>query len=324
MTTATAITIPTAPTDTLTVQHFAVTAVRVDPPEAGEISIEPLLISVDPYLLMPIRGATFPDGRIRSRLIARVLQSQTPGLAAGDLVLGFARWQDRDTVRGADMRLLNPVIPLPAYLGIAGHSGFTAMLGIAILDPQPGQTVTISSAAGMVGMVAAQLAKAAGAQVVAIAGGEKAQAVARLFDLAGSVDHGDPALARRIAENCPNGVDRHFENVGAKILDPVLDLANRRARIAFCGLIEHYGDDAPVCLTHFRQILLKTVTITPFSIYDHEDLYPAALTRLEGMVREGRLHAPETIHHGIAALPGAFMAMLNGDGIGKHLVAVAA
>lgn len=181
----------------------------------------------------------------------------------------------------------------------------------------------VSSAAGMVGLVACQLAQKAGARVVSIAGGEKAARVAGLYGLAAGIDHGAVDFTDQLALACPNGIDRHFENVGAKILDPVLGLANDAARFALCGLIEHYGDDAPVCLTNFRRILLKSVSILPFSIYRHEEEYPAALRELEAMLLSGALHAPETLHDGFDAIPDAFLAMLAGDGIGKHVVKVA-
>ena len=324
MTMARAIRLSVVPQGPIDRSLFVFSHEEVPEPRAGELTIRAIMVSVDPYLMMPIRAGTFPEGRIKSRIIARVEKSEAEGFSAGDLVLGFARWQDRDTVPASEMRRIEPVLPLSAYLGLVGHSGFTALLGIDILDPQPGQTVTISSAAGMVGMVAAQMAKAAGAQIVAIAGGGKAQQVVDLFGLHAAVDHGPPGLADRIAYVCPHGIDRHFENVGAKILDPVLGLANKAARVALCGMIQHYGDDAPICFSNFRQVLLNQISITPFSIYDHEADYPAALSRLEAMAQQGRLHAPETIHVGFDAIPEALLAMLAGDGIGKHLVRVAA
>lgn len=304
-------------------ENFRAIEVPVGAPQAGELAIRALYISVDPYLMMPIRAGGFENGIVRSRIIARVEQSRSPDFAAGDLVLGFARWQEHDCVPAGEMRLIRPAIPLPAYLGIAGHSGFTAILGTDILDPKPGQTVTVSSAGGMVGMVACQLVKRAGARVVAIAGGDKAERVRAMFGLDVAVDHAAPDFADRLARACPDGVDRHFENVGVKILDPVFGLANKAARVALCGMIQHYGDGDPICFAHFRRVLTQSIQIRPFSIYAHDDDYPAALARLETMVGDGALHAPETIHPGFASLPDAFLAMLGGDGIGKHLVKAA-
>jgi len=310
----------TTPTGAPQRGHFTTQEQIVPEPAQGELLIQALMVSVDPYLVMAIRSGAFPAGRIKSRIIARVEDSRAEGFMRGDLVLGFAHWQERDCVAASDMRLLRPQAPLAAYLGIAGHSGFTAMIGMSLLDPQPGQTLVISSAGGMVGLVACQLAKAAGAHVVAIAGGDKATQVARLYGLSAGVDYSATDFTDQLAAACPNGIDRHFENVGANILDPVLGLANEGARVALCGLIQHYGNDDPVALTHFRQILKKSVSILPFSIYRHEAEYPASLERLEQMVLSGTLHAPETIHEGFDRLPDAFLAMLAGDGIGKHVV----
>ncbi len=272
---------------------------------------------------MPIRTGGFENGIVRSRIIARVEQSRAEGFQPGDLVLGFARWQERDCVPAADMRKLDPRIPLSNYLGLTGHSGFTSMLGIDLLDPQPGQMVTVDSAAGMVGAVACQLAKAAGARVVAVAGGHKAARIAELYGLDGAVDHMSHDLDGDLARACPNGIDRHFENVGAKILDPVLGLMTMHGRVALCGLIQHYRDDDAISLRNFRRLLTSRVHMEGFSIYEHEDRYPAALARLEDMVRAGKLHAAETIHEGFSNLPDAYLAMLSGKGIGKHMVKVA-
>lgn len=300
--------------------HFTNDEQLVPEPAKGELRIRTLLVSVDPYLVMAIRSGAFPAGRIKSRIIGHVEDSRAEGFIRGDLVLGFAHWQEHDCVAASDMRLLRPQVPLAAYLGIAGHSGFTAIIGMTLLDPQPGHTLVVSSAGGMVGLVACQLAKAAGAHVVAIAGRDKATQVAKLYGLSAGVDHSAADFTDQLAAACPHGIDRHFENVGANILDPVLGLANEGARVALCGMIQHYGNDDPVALTHFRQILKKSVSILPFSIYRHEAEYPAALDRLEQMVLSSALHAPETIHEGFDSLPGAFLAMLAGDGIGKHLV----
>jgi len=269
---------------------------------------------------MHIRTGSFPKGRVISRLIGRVERSRGSGLAEGDLVLGFGHWQESDLLGGGDLRLLKPVAPLPAYLGVIGHSGYTAKLTIGILDPQPGQILTVSSAAGMVGSLAGQLAKIAGARVVGIAGGVKAQAVVERFGFDAGVDHNVRYLAAALAAAVPNGIDRHFENVGVKTLDPVLRLVNDHARIALCGLIAHYSDDAPVSLANFRNLLLRAVTLQAFRIADHLDHSEAGLARIEQLVISNRLRWFESISQSLTSLPFAFTAMLNRDGFGKHIV----
>ena len=58
-------------------------------------------------------------------------------------------------------------------MGILGISGLTAYFGFKkIGNLKPGEIVVVSAAAGAVGEIAVQLAKAAGCIVVGIAGGK--------------------------------------------------------------------------------------------------------------------------------------------------------
>jgi NADPH-dependent curcumin reductase CurA len=60
-----------------------------------------------------------------------------------------------------------------------------------------------------------------------------------------------------------------------------------------------------------------------FHIEEHAEGFEAEMERLASLVASGQLRAPETISDGLDALPEAFMAMLAGRGVGKHLVRVA-
>jgi NADPH-dependent curcumin reductase CurA len=58
------------------------------------------------------------------------------------------------------------------YLGVCGHTGQTAYIGLAdAIKLRPGEVVFISGAAGAVGSIACQIAKLVGATVIASAGG---------------------------------------------------------------------------------------------------------------------------------------------------------
>ena len=88
-------------------------------------------------------------------------------------------------VKGSDgFRALNvnPAVPpavsggsvLPRYLGVLGMPGLAAYAGIArLIGIKPGMTVVVSSAAGAVGLVAAQVAKVLGARVVGATGSDE-------------------------------------------------------------------------------------------------------------------------------------------------------
>ena len=59
-------------------------------------------------------------------------------------------------------------------LGVLGGSSTTAYWGLLdVGQPQPGETVVVSGAAGATGSIAAQIAKIKGCRVIGIAGGEE-------------------------------------------------------------------------------------------------------------------------------------------------------
>jgi NADPH-dependent curcumin reductase CurA len=131
-------------------------------------------------------------------------------------------------------------------LGLFGISGLSAYFGVfhaAPKGPCKGETAVISAAAGAVGVIAAQMCKLAGARVVGIAGGpEKKKFLLEELGLDGAVDYKDSTkpLAEQLKEQCPDGIDFFFDNVGGETLDEVLDQINQGSRIVICGAISQY------------------------------------------------------------------------------------
>ncbi|MGH9104850.1 MAG: hypothetical protein ACRDZX_03245 [Acidimicrobiales bacterium] len=112
---------------------------------------------------------------MRAGGLGEVVASKNPRYAVGQVVQGLLGWQDYAVVSEATfvtpLELADGVSP-SAYLGALGTTGLTAWIGIRdIAKPKRGETVVVSAAAGAVGSVAGQLAKADGARVVGIAGG---------------------------------------------------------------------------------------------------------------------------------------------------------
>src|SRR3546814_1854937 len=78
---------------------------------------------------------------------------------------------------------------------------------------------------------------------------------------------------------CPDGIDVYFENVAGKVLDAVLPLLNRAARVPVCGLIAQYNmdglpqgrDTAPRLLA---TILRNRLKFQGYIITDHWDGFP--------------------------------------------------
>ena len=122
----------------------------------------------------------FPDegqGSDFSGTVVEVGEGVNDG-QAGDAVIGMSdeRSAQAEYVTIAQDRL----VPLPEGLDPAVAAclyvaGTTAWAAVGAVAPQSGETVVVSAAAGGVGLLAAQLARRAGADVIGIAGPSSAQ-----------------------------------------------------------------------------------------------------------------------------------------------------
>ena len=144
---------------------------------------------------------------IRAAGIGEVVASRCDAYAVGDVVTTLTGFQEFVIVR--DDIFCTPVtgaeIDQPAVMSIYGPTGATAYFGMAdIGQPQAGETVVVSAAAGATGSVAGQIAKIAGARVVGIAGGpEKCRAVVEEFGFDACIDYREDDLAAALKQHCP-------------------------------------------------------------------------------------------------------------------------
>ena len=88
--------------------------------------------------------------------VGAVIESRHPRYSPGDRVVGMGGWQQYSVVDASQAGTLQRVdpthVPLSHYLGAVGMPGVTAWYGLVrIIDPKPGQTVTVSAASGAVG-----------------------------------------------------------------------------------------------------------------------------------------------------------------------------
>src|SRR6266481_9766591 len=124
--------------------------------------------------------------------VARVLTSNHPAYAEGDIVLAPTGWCTHALSDGTGLRKLDPAVaPVTTALGVLGMPGFTAYGGLRLIGkPQPGETVVVAAASGPVGSLVGQLAKLAGARAVGIAGGaEKCAHVKSELGFDAAIDH---------------------------------------------------------------------------------------------------------------------------------------
>ncbi|KAG7241508.1 hypothetical protein INR49_025552, partial [Caranx melampygus] len=93
-------------------------------------------------------------------------------------------------------------------------------------------------------------------------------------------------------------------------------------RIAVCGSISLYNDSTPQTgpYPHLTMIF-KQLKMEGFMQSRWEHKHPESLRRLMGWLKEGKLQSREHVTKGFENMPAAFMGLLQGDNIGKAIVA---
>ena len=229
---------------------FRIESVAVAEPGEGELLLQILYLSLDPYMRGRMNAAKSYakpveiDGVMEGGTVARVVRSRNAGFAEGDIVLSHSGWQGFALSDGVGLRKLDPAAaPLTTALGVLGMPGFTAYAGLLTIgQPKAGETVVVAAASGAVGSAVGQIARIKGARAVGIAGGaDKCAFVRQELGFDAVVDHRAENFAEQLKAACPDGIDIYFENVGGPVWDAVFPLLNEFARVPVCGLIAQYN-----------------------------------------------------------------------------------
>jgi len=303
-------------------------------PREGELLLQTLYLSVDPYMRGRMTGVRSYADPVKigdvmvGGTVGRVTQSSHPKFKPGDVVEGYWGWQEWAVSNGDGLRKLDPSLaPISTALGVLGMPGMTAYFGfLDICHPQPGETVLVSGGAGAVGSLVGQIAKIKGCRAVGIAGSDdKVQHMVDDlgFDAGFNYKSTDDYVAK-YKELCPKGVDCYFDNVGGKITEAVLPVINVRARIAICGQIAMYNQSKPdLCTPPFPYLLTKQAKAEGFLVFQFFDRFKEGLTQMAQWIREGKIKYREQIVEGFENTPRAFIGLLSGENTGKMLVKVA-
>ncbi|PYO58920.1 MAG: NADP-dependent oxidoreductase [Candidatus Rokuibacteriota bacterium] len=303
----------------------------VPTPGEGEFLCRTIYLSLDPYMRGRISGgqsyaaSVEPGQVIVGGTVGEVIESRHPGVAQGDLVLGYDGWQAYAVSRGVGVRKLDPEqAPISTALGVLGMPGMTAYVGLLdIGQPKPEETVVVSAASGAVGSAVGQIAKIKGCRAVGIAGSQdKCDYVVRDLGFDACVNHRTGDLVQALRKACPTGIDVYFENVGGDVQRAVLQLINLNARIPLCGLISEYNAVEPPSGPNWRPLLINRALIKGFIVSDHVNRMGDFLADCSRWVREGKLKYREDVVVGLENAPEAFIGLLQGKNFGKLLVRV--
>ena len=306
-------------------------------PGSGGVLVKTLYLSLDPAM----RG-WMNDGKsyiapveigavMRAGGVGQVIASRNPAFAVGDFVNAGLDVQEycliaQEHVRRSGIFKIDPQLGLPTWLNVLGMPGMTGYFGLLdVGQPQAGETVVVSGAAGAVGQTVGQIAKIKGCRVVGIAGGRaKCDWVVDELGFDACIDYKAGDVKAGLKEHCPQGVDIYFDNVGGDILDLVLTRIARGARIIICGAISQYNSTTPVKgPANYLSLLVNRARMQGIVVFDYADRYPQAVAEITGYLKAGTMKSREDVVAGLDNFPEALLKLFNGENFGKLVLQVA-
>ena len=319
------------PQGKLTPASFTLAESPIPTPGEGDVLVKAKYVSLDAANRAWMQGVTYRAGLETGEVmaggaLAEVVESRTPNLAPGDLVVAETGWQEYAAVPGERLAKLPKVEPLTHLLSVYGVTGLTAYFGLLrIGEPKPGETVVVSAAAGAVGSIAAQIAKLKGARAIGIAGGAaKCGWLTGELGLDSAIDYKQGDVRRQLRAAAPEGIHVYFDNTGGDIFEAALFNMANHGRIVCCGAVSQYDDVPPA---HGPRgvpglIVTKRLKVQGFVVMDFYDGREAALAELEDWVESGKLKVQEDVIDGLENLPDALIGLLAGENRGKRMVRV--
>jgi NADPH-dependent curcumin reductase CurA len=254
--------------------------------------------------------------------------SKAPGWQVGERVISHSGWRECAVVATDDGRRPERLVPdesVPEhwYLGALGRSGMTAYVGLFdVAELGEGDIVFVSAAAGAVGSVAVQIAKAAGHTVIASAGtAEKADYACRELGADRAFCYRDGEVATLLAAAAPDGIDVYLDNVGGDHLEAALTALRPGGRVALCGAVSTYDSGAsPRGPANLFAATAKNLTLRGFLTGTYEHRRETFAVDMRDWLTRGCITCPETIFDGLEGTVDGFIAMLRGRTVGKALV----
>jgi NADPH-dependent curcumin reductase CurA len=316
------------PQGTPTAENFALKEIALPPLAEGAIRVRNRWLSVDPYMRGRMNDVksyvpAFQLGEpMEGGAIGEVVESKADGFAPGDLVQHMAGWRDEAVLPARAVNKLPQIGAAPElFLGVLGVTGATAYFGLLdVARAKQGEIVFVSAAAGAVGSVVVQIAKAKGMTVIGSAGGAEKCDFVRSLGADQVVDYKAAPILKGLAAAAPDGIDVYFDNVGGDHLDAAMALARNNARFAICGMIEGYNATMPTSFRFIQRIIAARIALKGFIVLDYLPRMAEFYAEMGPWVASGAVKSRETVVEGLESMPDAFLGLFKGANTGKMLV----
>ncbi|MBA3577567.1 MAG: NADP-dependent oxidoreductase [Sphingomonas sp.] len=296
----------------------------------GQMRVRNLFLSVDPYMRgrMNESKSYIPPFQIDAPMdggaVGEVVESNADGFEKGDLVTHMAGWRDEAVIDTKGVYKLPKVDAEPqAFLSHLGMPGATAYFGLLdAAEAKEGDIVFVSAAAGAVGSVVVQIAKAKGMTVIGSARGAKKCGYVRSLGADATVDYTAGPIIKGLRDAAPEGIDVYFDNVGGDHLDAAFSRARLHARFALCGMIAGYNSREPMQFRYIIRMIAMRIVMRGFLYGDYVSRLDEFYRDMGEWVASGKVKPQDTMFEGLDKAPDAFLGLFTGANTGKMLVRV--
>jgi NADPH2:quinone reductase len=263
-----------------------------------------------------------PGTELCGRVIA--IGDGVPEYSLGDLVMAqvssgaFAQYASVDPKRAtlvpkgmSELEAAGFYIPYgTAYVGLVDRARL-----------KRGDTVLVTGAGGAVGRAAIEVARATGAEVIAVARG--AQRRAELKSAGAHLTIGDDNLRESVTEaTSARGVDIVFDMVGGEVARQAMRTLRFEGRLVLTGFASGEIPSLPA-----NHILVKNIDVCGFFWSPYQTFRPeetrTAFTVLKRMYREGLLHPRVAASYPLNRLADAFDQIGRRSHTGKLVIEIA-
>lgn len=269
--------------------------------------------------------------------VMTVIDSNDPGYAKGDIVVGMTVLQEYLVLKPALVGLtkVQPQAGMPNsyFLGPLGLStGVTALLAVQNTEMryqngdgntpskrlEAGDKVYVSAGSGAVGMMAIQIYKSMGADVIVSTGSdEKVEFLKEKLEIE-AFNYKNVDVFTALSDFAPEGLAYYFDNVGGATLDAAIKAMAPFGNIVECGMVSAYGKASPG-IHNLMQVVTKSLSIRGFLVNQWGAQFQDAAATLGELVQRGEIKFKED-RFSWDEYPQALSGLLAGSKFGKTIV----
>lgn len=307
-------------------EEMTLATVEEPKPGPGEVSISVRAIGVNFPDLLVIGGRyqilpkpPFSPGKEVAGIVEAVGED-VPNCEPGERVMAqmeHGAYGEKVVAKAAHAAVIPPEMGFEeaAAFGLAYLTAYFGLVRRARLEP--GEAVLVTGAAGGVGLAGVQLARALGAQVIAVGSTDEKRALALEFGADHAIEPDPGTLKERVRElTGGRGADVILEQVGGDLFDACLRAIAWEGRLVIVGFA---GGRIPTIKA--GHVLVKNITVIGLQSSDYREKEPEALRAaydaLLGLYSKGLIKAHVSAAYPLADAAGALEEIRSGRAKGK-------